>query len=199
MGYAETLVTAQKELAYMTYSAGNAEKERLESKRTVGDSMPAPIGSMCLDAAGQRQPKDSMLPPKKRKHKALEAPEQSPSLLLSEPSVAFARDSQRTASVRRQKGGEERGSAVKEDADLEADARLALALQEEENVRHATASRSAYLPRLRLPALIAEKDAHTRVCRPVPVAGDPSQGLKAKKHWQGAQIAARAGGGGPWL
>ena len=137
MGYAETLVTAQKELAYMTYSAGNAEKERLESKRTVGDSMPAPIGSMCLDAAGQRQPKDSMLPPKKRKHKALEAPEQSPSLLLSEPSVACARDSQRTASVRRQKGGEERGSAVKEDADLEADARLALALQEEENVRHA--------------------------------------------------------------
>ena len=102
MGYAEALVTAH------------------DSKRTVGDVKPAPLGSICVDAAGQ--PRDSMLPPKKRKHKALEAPEQSPSLLLSEPSVAFARDSQLTASVRRQKGGEERGSA-----DLEADAAPAVA------------------------------------------------------------------------
>jgi len=188
MGYAEALVTAQ------------------DSKRTVGDSMPAPIGSICVDAAGQ--PRDSMLPPKKRKHKALEAAEQSLSLLLGEPSVASAGDSQSTASVCKEKGGEERGGAVKEDAtDLEADAR---------NVRHALpaattshsvgacsspTARRACKCHGRACALIkvAAKAAHARMCRPVPVAGDPSQGLKAEKHWQGAKVAPRTGGGGPWL
>ena len=197
MGYAEALVTAH------------------DSKRTVGDVMPAPIGSICVDAAGQ--PRDSMLPPKKRKHKALEAAEQSLSLLLGEPSVASAGDSQSTASVCKEKGGEERGGAVKEDAaDLEADARLALALQEEENVRHALpaattshsvgagsspTARRACKCHGRACALIkvAAKAAHARMCRPVPVAGDPSQGLKAEKHWQGAKVAPRTGGGGPWL
>jgi hypothetical protein len=99
---------------------------------------------------------------------------------------------------------------------LEADARLALALQEEENVRHALpaattshsvgagsspTARRACKCHGRACALIkvAAKAAHARMCRPVPVAGDPSQGLKAEKHWQGAKVAPRTGGGGPWL